>query len=127
MKTPTTLKYSKTHEWIRVMDEGIVEIGLTDFAQSELGSLVFVNLPDEGDEVESGEAFGDVESVKAVSDVISPVSGVVAEVNEVLLDHPELINDSPYETWLIRVSDITDEDELLDAEAYDQFCETEGS
>ncbi|NMA00555.1 MAG: glycine cleavage system protein GcvH [Clostridiaceae bacterium] len=127
MKTPTTLKYSKTHEWVRVMDDGIVEIGITDFAQSELGSLVFVNLPDEGDEVESGEAFGDVESVKAVSDVISPVSGVVAEVNEVLLDHPEMINDSPYEAWIIRVSDITSEEELLDAEAYDQFCETEGS
>jgi glycine cleavage system H protein len=127
MKTPTTLKYSKTHEWVRVMDDGIVEIGITDFAQSELGSLVFVNLPDEGDEVESGEAFGDVESVKAVSDVISPVSGVVAEVNEVLLDHPEMINDSPYEAWIIRVSDITGEEELLDAEAYDQFCETEGS
>ncbi len=127
MKTPTTLKYSKTHEWVRVMDDGIVEIGITDFAQSELGSLVFVNLPDEGDEVESGEAFGDVESVKAVSDVISPVSGEVAEVNEVLLDHPEMINDSPYEAWIIRVSDITSEEELLDAEAYDQFCETEGS
>jgi glycine cleavage system H protein len=84
-------------------------------------------LPEEGDEVESGEAFGDVESVKAVSDVISPVSGVVVEVNEVLLDHPEMINDSPYEAWMIRVSDITDEDELLDAEAYDLFCETEGS
>lgn len=127
MKTPTTLKYSKTHEWVREMDDGIVEIGITDFAQSELGSLVFVNLPEEGDEVESGEAFGDVESVKAVSDVISPVSGVVVEVNEVLLDHPEMINDSPYEVWMIRVSDITDEDELLDAEAYDLFCETEGS
>ncbi len=127
MKTPTTLKYSKTHEWVREMDDGIVEIGITDFAQSELGSLVFVNLPEEGDEVESGEAFGDVESVKAVSDVISPVSGVVVEVNEVLLDHPEMINDSPYEAWMIRVSDITDEDELLDAEAYDLFCETEGS
>ncbi|NLZ67075.1 MAG: glycine cleavage system protein GcvH [Clostridiaceae bacterium] len=127
MKTPTTLKYSKTHEWVREMDDGIIEIGITDFAQSELGSLVFVNLPEEGDEVESGEAFGDVESVKAVSDVISPVSGVVVEVNEVLLDHPEMINDSPYEAWMIRVSDITDEDELLDAEAYDLFCETEGS
>ena len=92
---PKELKYSKTHEWIRFEDETTAYIGITDYAQSELGDLVFVNLPLEGDDVAMGEAFADVESVKAVSDVISPVSGTVSEVNEILADEPQMMNESP--------------------------------
>lgn len=124
MNTPDALKYSKSHEWIRALEEG-VEIGITDFAQNALGSLVFVNLPEAGDSVEVGQAFADVESVKAVSDIFCPVSGVVSEVNEELLDHPELINGDPYATWLIRVSPVTGTEELLDAAAYQAVCAEE--
>ena len=118
------LKYSKSHEWVKEEGEEIV-IGLTDFAQSELGDLVFVNLPEVGDEVTAGEAFADVESVKAVSDVYSPVSGEVSEINEELLDAPELINESPYEAWLVRVKNISGKEELLSAEEYEAFVESE--
>jgi glycine cleavage system H protein len=124
MSTPTELKYSKTHEWVK--EEGdVMVIGLTDFAQSELGDLVFVNLPEEGDEVEAGEAFGDVESVKAVSDVISPVSGEVCAINEELLDNPAAINEDAYGAWLIKVKNVTDSEDLMDASDYDRFCESE--
>ncbi len=115
---PEELKYSKTHEWIREED-GLFVIGLTDYAQSSLGDIVFINLPEEGDEVQAGEAFSDVESVKAVSDVFSPVTGVVAEVNEELLDNPALVNEDPYNAWLIKVRDVTDQEELLDASGYE--------
>ena len=118
------LKYSKSHEWVKEEGEEIV-IGLTDFAQSELGDLVFVNLPEVGDEVTAGEAFADVESVKAVSDVYSPVSGEVSKINEELLDAPELINESPYEAWLVRVKNISGQEELLYAEEYEAFVESE--
>lgn len=118
------LLYSKSHEWVKEEGDEIV-IGLTDYAQSELGDLVFVNLPEEGDEVTTGESFADVESVKAVSDVYSPVTGVVSAVNEELLDAPETINDSPYDAWLIRVKDISDKEELLSAEEYKAFVESE--
>ncbi|MCI5867908.1 MAG: glycine cleavage system protein GcvH [Dorea sp.] len=118
------LLYSKSHEWVK--EEGdIAIIGLTDFAQSELGDLVFVNLPEEGDEVSVGESFSDVESVKAVSDVYSPVSGIVCEINEELLDAPEKINEEPYEAWFIKVKDITEKEELLSAEEYEAFVESE--
>lgn len=118
------LLYSKSHEWVKEEGDEIV-IGLTDYAQSELGDLVFVNLPEEGDEVTTGESFADVESVKAVSDVYSPVTGVVSAVNEELLDALETINDSPYDAWLIRVKDISDKEELLSAEEYKAFVESE--
>ena len=101
-------------------------VGLTDFAQDALGDIVFVNLPQPGDPVSAGEALGDVESVKAVSDVISPVSGVVAEVNEELLDNPALVNEDPYGAWLVKVEQITGEEELLDAAAYEAHCAEEG-
>lgn len=120
-----TLKYSKSHEWVEALEDGTVRIGLTDFAQSELGDLVFVNLPEVGDEVECGESFADVESVKAVSDVFSPVTGVVKEVNEELLDSPEKINEDPYGAWFIVVGDITEHEELLDAAGYEAVCEEE--
>ena len=116
MNCPETLRYSKSHEWVK-MEEGIAVIGLTDYAQSELGDLVFVNLPEVDDTVTAGEALGDVESVKAVSDIFCPVSGTVCEINEELLDHPELINEAPYDAWLIKVKEITAEEELLAAAA----------
>jgi glycine cleavage system H protein len=124
MELREDLLYSKTHEWVK--EEGdIVVIGLTDYAQSELGDLVFVNLPEAGDEVEVGKEFADVESVKAVSDVYSPVSGTVTEVNEDLLDAPENINEAPYEAWLVKVSDVTEKEELMTAEEYQAFVESE--
>ena len=124
MKSREGLLYSKSHEWVK--EEGdIAVIGLTDYAQSELGDLVFVNLPEEGDEVSVGEAFSDVESVKAVSDVYSPVSGTVCEINEELLDAPEKINEEPYEAWFVKVKDITEKEELLTAEEYKAFVESE--
>lgn len=118
------LLYSKSHEWVKEEGDEIV-IGLTDFAQSELGDLVFVNLPEEGDEITVEEAFADVESVKAVSDVFSPVSGTVSAVNEELLDAPEKINEEPYEAWFVRVKDVTEKGELLSAEEYKAFVESE--
>ena len=119
------LKYTKSHEWVLENADGTVTVGLTDYAQKELGDLVFVNLPVEGDEVTAGESFGDVESVKAVSDVFSPVSGTVAEVNEELLDAPQLINEQPYEAWLIKVENIGDTEELLTAAEYEAFIQGE--
>ena len=125
MNFPAELKYSKSHEWLKEED-GVSVIGISDFAQDALGAVVFVNLPEVGDDAAPGEAFGDVESVKAVSDLISPVSGTVCEVNEDLLDQPELLNEDPYGTWIIKVENVTDTEELLDAAAYEAFCAEEG-
>ena len=125
MLYPTDLKYSKSHEWVK-MEDGVAVIGISDFAQDALGDVVFVNLPGEGDEVTAGEAFGDVESVKAVSDVFSPVTGTVTAVNEALLDDPAQVNEAPYDAWLIKVENVTDTEELLDAAAYEAFCTEEG-
>ena len=125
MNFPAELKYSKSHEGLKEED-GVSVIGISDFAQDALGDVVFVNLPEVGDDAAAGEAFGDVESVKAVSDLISPVSGTVCEVNEDLLDQPELLNEDPYGTWIIKVENVTDTEELLDAAAYEAFCAEEG-
>lgn len=125
MLFPAEMKYSKDHEWMKEED-GVVVIGISDFAQDALGDVVFVNLPGEGDKVTAGEAFGDVESVKAVSDLVSPVSGTVCAVNEDLLDEPEQLNKAPYDAWLIKVENVSDTEELLDAAAYEAFCAQEG-
>ena len=125
MNYPIDLKYTKSHEWVKFVD-GIAVIGISDFAQDALGDVVFVNLPQVGDEVTAGETFGDVESVKAVSDLICPVSGVVCEINEELDDSPENLNSDPYGAWIIKVENVTDEEELLDAAAYEAFCAEEG-
>lgn len=125
MLFPAEMKYSKDHEWMKEED-GVVVIGISDFAQDALGDVVFVNLPGEGDEVTAGEAFGDVESVKAVSDLVSPVSGTVCAVNEDLLDEPEQLNKAPYDAWLIKVENVSGTEELLDAVAYEAFCAQEG-
>lgn len=125
MNYPTHLQYSKSHEWIHTED-GVAVIGISDFAQHALGDVVFVNLPGEGDEVTAGKAFGDVESVKAVSDLVSPVTGTVCAVNEELLDAPEKLNSDPYGAWLIKVENVEGSEELLDAAAYEAFCTEEG-
>ena len=125
MNYPVELKYTKSHEWIRYED-GMAVIGISDFAQDALGDVVFVNLPAVGDEIVAGESFGDVESVKAVSDLISPVTGVVCAVNEELDDSPENLNSDPYGAWIIKVENLTGEEELLDAAAYEAFCAEEG-
>ena len=125
MNTPEHLRYTKSHEWILFADDGTAKVGLTDHAQDALGDLVFVNLPQVGDELTCGEALGDVESVKAVSDVYSPVTGTVKAVNEDLLDTPEAINSDPYGAWLVEVENITDQEELLDAAAYEAHCAQE--
>ena len=125
MTHPNDLSYSKSHEWIK-MDGDTAIIGISDFAQDALGDVVFVNLPAEGDNVTAAEAFGDVESVKAVSDLICPVTGRVVAINEELLDSPELLNSDPYGAWIIKVEGITDKEELLDAAAYEEFCAQEG-
>ena len=126
MNTPDHLRYTKSHEWILFADDGTAKVGLTDHAQDALGDLVFVNLPQVGDALTCGEALGDVESVKAVSDVYSPVTGTVKAVNEDLLDTPEAINSDPYGAWLVEVENITDQEELLDAAAYEAHCAQEG-
>ena len=125
MNYPTELQYTKSHEWLRYED-GIAVVGISDFAQDALGDVVFVNLPAVGDEVVAGESFGDVESVKAVSDLICPVSGVVCAINEDLEDSPENLNEDPYGAWIIKVEQVTGEEELLDAAAYEAFCAEEG-
>ena len=118
------LYYSESHEYVRVEgDFGF--IGITDYAQNALGNVVYVDMPDVDDEVEAGEEFGAVESVKAASDLYSPVTGKVVEVNEALDDQPELINQDAFENWIIKVelSDKTELDNLMDAKAYAAFCE----
>ena len=121
MNYPAELKYSRDHEWLR-MEDGIAVIGISDFAQSELGDVVFVNLPEVGDDTTAGEPFGDVESVKAVSDLVCPVTGTVCQINEELLDAPEKLNEDPYGTWIIKVENVTDTEELLDAAEYEAEC-----
>ena len=125
MNFPAELKYTKDHEWM-VMEGNIAVIGISDFAQDALGDVVFINLPEVGDTVTAGESFGDVESVKAVSDVNSPVTGVIVAVNEDLADSPENLNSDPYGSWIIKVENITATEELLDAAAYEAFCAEEG-
>ena len=117
------LYYSESHEFVRV-EGNFGFVGITDYAQNALGNVVYVDMPDVDDEVEAGEEFGAVESVKAASDLYSPVSGTVVEVNEALEDQPELINQDAFENWIIKVelSDKSELDSLMDAAAYEAFC-----
>ena len=117
-------KYADSHELVKV-DGDIATIGISDYAQHALGNIVYVDMPESGDEVNQGEDFGAVESVKAASDLISPVSGEVVEVNEELVEKPELINEDAYNNWIIKVkiSDPSELDNLMDAEAYKKLCE----
>lgn len=125
MSTPKDLRYSEEHEWVKTED-GKARIGITHFAQSELGDIVFVELPQVGDEIKAGDPFGSVESVKTVSELYAPISGKVVEVNSELEDSPEFVNESPYENaWMIVVepSDASEMDELLSAEKYEELIQ----
>ena len=125
MNFPENLKYSKDHEWILV-DGDKATVGITDFAQSELGEIVYVDVESEGETIEKNEEFGSIEAVKTVSDLILPVAGEVLEFNERLEDEPELVNTDPYgDGWIIKISvaDAADLDDLLDAAAYKEFIE----
>ncbi len=123
MKTVEGLYYSESHEWVKV-DGEVAIIGITDFAQKAMGDIVYVDMPEVDDEVNAEEEFGAVESVKAASDLISPVSGTVTEINEALEDESGLLNQDPYENWIIKVqmSEPGELDRLMDAEAYAAFC-----
>lgn len=126
MKVIEGLKYAKGHEWVR-MEGNRAYIGITDFAQDELGDIVFIELPEVGTDVEVDDILGSIESVKAASDIYAPVSGTVVEVNEELEGSPELVNEEPYESWIaiIEVNDTGELDDLMDADAYEKFCEEE--
>ncbi|MFQ5736351.1 MAG: glycine cleavage system protein GcvH [Thermodesulfobacteriota bacterium] len=127
MEFPKDLKYTKEHEWVKV-EGNTVTVGITDYAQDSLGDVVYVELPQEGGSVTKNEPFGVVESVKAVSDLYSPVSGNVTEVNDAIIDSPEAINDDPYgDAWMIKVeiSSTDDLEDLLDEEEYQGFIEEE--
>ena len=121
MSTPTHLLYTKDHEWIHIHDDNTATIGITDFAQSELGDIVFVELNDVGDECVKDDTFGTVEAVKTVSDLYAPIDGEIIEVNDKLDDEPELVNDDPYgDGWMIKIkiTDASQKDDLLSAESY---------
>ena len=115
-------KYTGSHEWLLDLGNGSYRVGLSDFAQNSLGDIVFIDLPQPGDKVTAESSMGDVESVKAVSEVLSPVSGTVTAVNEALSATPEAINADPYGAWLIEVNNVTAFAELMDAAAYEAFC-----
>lgn len=126
MDFPEDLKYTKEHEWARLEQDDVVTVGITDYAQESLGEIVFVELIDEGAQVSQGEAFGVVESTKAVSDLYAPVSGTVIEVNDTLLDSPSLINEDPYEDgWMIRIemNDPKELEKCLNVSEYKSFIE----
>ncbi|MFJ7827526.1 glycine cleavage system protein GcvH [Psychrobacillus sp. NPDC096623] len=123
MNTPKDLKYSAEHEWVKT-EGGNVRIGITEFAQSELGDIVFVELPQVGDEIKAGDPFGSVESVKTVSELYAPISGKVLEVNSELEDSPEYVNESPYENaWMIVIepTDLAEVEALLSPEKYEEL------
>ena len=118
------LRYAESHEWVK-LEGDVATVGITDYAQHALGNIVYVDMPEVGDEVTQGEDFGAVESVKAASDLISPVSGEVIEINEALEDEPELVNQDAFSNWImkVRVSDASELENLLDAAAYAKICE----
>ena len=120
---PKNLRYSETHEWVKVNGEDIATIGITDYAQKELGDIVYVETPEKGDEVDAGNPCGTLESVKAVEDLKSPVSGEIVDVNQDLEEAPEKINDDPYKAWIfkVRLTDPEEIDDLMDAEEYEDF------
>ncbi len=124
MKIKENVRFAESHEWVS-LDGEIATVGITDYAQHALGDIVYVDMPEVGDEVTAGEEFGAVESVKAASDLYSPVSGEVVEINEALEDEPGLINQDAFENWImkVKVSDPSEVEALLDAEAYAKICE----
>ncbi len=127
MNVPEELQYTRSHEWVRTEDDTAI-IGITDYAQEELGDIVYIELPEHGDNFDAGDSFGTVESVKAVSDLYTPVGGEVVEVNEVLDDSPEKINEDPYgDGWIVKLRVSDEGTELLSASDYEQLLEEEES
>ncbi len=123
---PGNLKYTRTHEWVEVLANGNVRIGISDYAQDALGDIVFINLPETGDSLALRASFAEVESVKAVSEIYSPVEGIISAVNTALEDEPERINSTPYDAWIIELEDAGAFEELLSAEEYEEFLKQEG-
>jgi glycine cleavage system H protein len=125
MAYPTDLKYTKDHEWIRISGD-VADIGITHFAQEQLGEVVYVEMPDVGRQLTAGESFGSIESVKAVSELFAPMSGQVIEVNPALKDHPEAVNSHPHESWMVRIrlSDPGGTGSLLDSAGYERVITT---
>jgi len=124
MNINSNYKYTKNHEWADFTTDGSCKIGITDYAQHALGDIVYVNVPAEGDVVKTGTSFADVESVKAVAELYSPVSGKISAVNTAIGDNPGLLNSDPYNNWIITVAGVTETGELLTAEEYEAFCKT---
>lgn len=122
---PNNLKYAKSHEWVQVQENNVIRLGITDFAQNQLGDLVYIELPDVGRKVATGEPCAVVESVKTASDLFSPVAGEIIAVNENLADEPEQVNDAPYQAWLfcIKADDLSGLDQLMDADAYQHMID----
>lgn len=125
MDIPKKLFYAKTHEWVKINEDQTAIVGLSDHAQESMGDVAFINLCDEGEAFAAGDVIGDVESIKAVSDIYCPVSGTVTKVNSELLDSPEIINSEPYEAWLIELENVSPSEELMNAEEYEKYIEEE--
>jgi glycine cleavage system H protein len=115
-------KYTKSHEWVEILGDGSHRIGITDYAQHSLGDIVYVNMPSDGDTVVTGQSFADVESVKAVAELYSPVSGMISAVNQAVGDSPGILNTEPYNSWIITVTGVTETEEFLTPEEYETFC-----
>lgn len=126
MTIPKNLLYTKTHEWIDFKDDTTALVGITDFAQGQLGDIIYVNMPTEGEVFAAGDIVAGIESDMAASDVFLPATGSISAVNEQLVDQPELINTAPYDAWIFEVSGIEDKLDLLTAKEYDEFLQTEG-
>jgi glycine cleavage system H protein len=127
MTVPEDLKYARSHEWLRSENDAVV-VGITDYAQDQLGEVVYVELPDAGTDFDAGDELGTLESVKAVSEFLAPIPGEVVEVNERLVDEPNLVNDDPYgDGWLVKMRGSLEEDDLLDAAGYQEFLEQESA
>ena len=120
----SNIKFSKTHEWIKFNEDGTAYVGISDHAQDALGDLVFINLPEVDTSYDEGDVFSDVESVKASSEIFMPVSGTVCEINEELVDAPELVNQDANENWFIKITDISGGDDLMTEEEYESYLET---
>lgn len=127
MNTPEDLLFTKTHEWVKITPEGTALVGLSDHAQETLGDVAFINLCDEGEHFAAGDILGDVESIKAVSDIMSPVEGTVLRVNDDVLDDPGKVNADPYGSWLVELEDVKTNENLLTAADYDQFLKEESN
>ncbi len=124
MEIKKGLKYTKSHEWILESAQNTVKIGITDYAQEQMGDIVYVDLPTVGDSVSIGDVFANIESVKAVSDAYSPVSGTICASNEELLDAPEAINSSPYDSWIAEIENINESEDFMSDVEYEEFCAT---